>query len=187
MRTRSFLITASGAALLLSGCAAGLQDAGDDSAARGTSASSGTSSNSTDDSGTPTSSAPTESAGSSSTPSGDVLVITLPADIEQDCAGRNVEVTGTGDGDDDRDVELKGQCGSVTISAAGGDVEIDTAESVVVSGSSNRIEVETVGSIEASGSNNDIEYDRGTSGPDPTVTDSGSGNRVHRDDSPGDD
>lgn len=114
--------------------------------------------------------------------SGGVLAITLPSDTEQDCAGRDVEITGTGRGD----LELNGQCGTVEIASEGAEIEIDAAESVIVSGSGNRVQVDTVGVLEVTGSDNDLEYDRGTTGPDPEITDSGSTNRIYRDDSPED-
>lgn len=43
-----------------------------------------------------------------------------------------------------------------------------------------------MGVVEVTGSDNDLEYYRGTTGPDPEITDSGSTNRIYRDDSPED-
>lgn len=164
MRIRILAIGASaGACALLSGCSAGIQEEG-----------------SARDLDFPTTGT---SSGSDTTPvSGGVLTITLPSDTEQDCAGRDVEITGSGRGD----LELNGQCGTVTIDAEDSEIEIDAAESVTVSGAGNRIQVDTVGVLTVTGSNNDIEYDQGTAGPDPEITDSGSSNRIYRDDSPED-
>lgn len=179
MRLRILTIAGTGAAaLLVSGCAAGLEETAEDSSAATTSTGSGNES-----SGAPTGGA---SSGAPSG-SGEVLRIELPADLEQDCGGRDVEIVGTGDDNDDRDIELNGQCGAVTIEANNGEIELDAAASVSVSGSFNRVEANVVDSVTVSGSDNDVEYDRASAGPEPTIEDTGSGNRIVLDDDPSDD
>lgn len=179
MRLRILAIAGTGAAaLLVSGCAAGLEETAEDNSTTTTSTGSGNES-----SGAPT------GGGSSGPPSGsgDVLRIELPADLEQDCAGRDVEIVGTGDDNDDRDIDLSGQCGAVTIEANSGEIDLDAAASVSVSGSFNRVEAHIVDTVTVSGSDNYVEYDRASAGPQPTIEDTGSGNRIVLDDDPSDD
>ncbi len=108
---------------------------------------------------------------------GSGLVLTgVKEELEHTCSeGEHVVVKGT-----KNQVELDGECASVTIAGLKNELSAESVRAVQVDGTKNSVRVESTATITVRGVKNEVRYGDGLDGAPPKVVREGLGNEVRR-------